>query len=106
MSYASLTGMQVAKNLCLPCGLRTPTYTTAGGLGGGGGGGTEGLSDSGAGHASAVVSLTVIPTDDAGDAEAALGGVVPSSLTESNSFQVTRSISATGSLGQESTATE
>ncbi|CAM9597264.1 unnamed protein product, partial [Laminaria digitata] len=74
-----------ARELGLLCGLRPPTYTTAGG--GGGGGGDTGTPDPGHGHTSAVVSVVPIPVPEGGvDAGGGMGGMM--SLGETNSFQV------------------
>lgn len=83
---------QGSRGLGLHCGIRRPTYTTAGG---GGGGGDAGLSDPGYGHASTIVSVVPIPVAEGdgigggsggGGGKGGLGGML--SLVEANSFQV------------------
>lgn len=85
---------QGSRGLGLHCGIRQPTYTTAGG---GGGGGFEGFSDPGYGHASPIVSVVPIPVAEGGGIDGSggggggggrggLGGIM--SLMEANSFQV------------------
>lgn len=82
---------QESQDLGLPCGIRPPTYTTAGGAGAGGGGDGAPL-DTGCGHTSTIVSIVPIPFGEGGGADGGggggggLGGVL--SLEEANFFQV------------------
>lgn len=71
------TQLQQARELGLQCGLRPPTYTTAGGAGGG-----AGIVKPAFGHASTIVSTVVIPNADG------VGVSEMLSLGESDSFQV------------------
>lgn len=74
------------------CGLRVATYTTAGG---GGTAAGEGPSSSAFGHASAIISVVVIPTMDGGIHGAGLGEIL--SFRETSSFQVPLRVAADGS---------
>lgn len=81
---------QESRALGLRCGIRSPTYSTAGG-----GGGDAGLSGPGCGHASTVVSATPIPVAEGGGEggggigrSSSYGGGGLMSLGEANSFQV------------------
>lgn len=86
--------MQEARHLGLHCGIRPPTYTTAGGSWGGGAGGDRGAVDPGYGHASTIVSIVQIPVAEGSGTDGGVGGGgaggmggMPS-LGEANSFQV------------------
>lgn len=69
------TYTQESRDLSLPCGIRSPTYTTAGGAGAGGGGSGEGaLLDPGCGHTSTIVSIVPIPAVAEGRGVDSVGG--------------------------------
>ncbi|CAM9298502.1 unnamed protein product [Scytosiphon promiscuus] len=82
---ASSSRAAESRSLRLRCGIRSPTYSTAGG-----GGGDAGTSGPGGGHASTVVSVIPIPVA-AGGGMSGNGGFSGEgfiSLGEVNSFQI------------------
>lgn len=76
------TQLQQSRELGLQCGLRPPTYTTAGGAGGG-----AGIVNPAFGHASMIVSTVVIPNPESHNTDG-VGVSEMLSLGESDSFQV------------------